>query len=73
MMGSLRGSVTLPLSTTIMKTWAAFYAAHEAKGRNLVLLDSLIAATAITHDLIVATRNTRDFPSGVKTLNPWSP
>ena len=56
-----------------MKTWAAFYAAHEAKGRNLVLLDSLIAATAITHDLIVATRNTRDFPSGVKTLNPWSP
>jgi predicted nucleic acid-binding protein len=36
------------------------------------LLDGMIAATALQHDLIVATRNTRDFQkTGVKTLNPF--
>jgi predicted nucleic acid-binding protein len=34
--------------------------------------DSLIAATALRHQLTVATRNTRDFgPLGVGTFNPW--
>jgi toxin FitB len=34
--------------------------------------DSLIAATALRHDLTVATRNTRDFDVfGVRTFNPW--
>ncbi len=35
--------------------------------------DSLIAATAFVHRLIVVTRDVRDFePMGVKLLNPWS-
>jgi toxin FitB len=35
-------------------------------------LDSLIAATALVHDFIVVTRNTRDFePMGVPCFNPW--
>ena len=34
--------------------------------------DALIAATALTHHLIVVTRNIADFqPTGVETLNPW--
>jgi predicted nucleic acid-binding protein len=34
--------------------------------------DALIAATAITHGMTVATRNTADFePTGVAVLNPW--
>jgi predicted nucleic acid-binding protein len=34
--------------------------------------DSLIAATALTHGLIVATRNRADFePMAVPVLNPW--
>jgi len=33
----------------------------------------MIAATAITHNLTVVTRNVRDFNRlGVKTLNPFS-
>lgn len=35
--------------------------------------DAWIAATALSRDLIVVTRNIRDFqPMNVKTLNPWS-
>ncbi len=36
--------------------------------------DSLIAATAAEHGLIVATRNVADFePLGVEVVNPWAP
>ncbi|MDR3475202.1 MAG: type II toxin-antitoxin system VapC family toxin [Devosia sp.] len=41
--------------------------------RTRPLNDSLIAATALVHDLIVVTRNVDDFgPMGVRLLNPWS-
>lgn len=37
------------------------------------LADSLIAATALVHDLTVVTRNVRDFkPLGVRVLDPWT-
>ena len=41
-------------------------------GRSATLYeDAMIAATALTHDLIVVTRNERDFaPFSVPTLNP---
>ncbi len=36
------------------------------------VIDALIAATALTHDLTVVTRNTLDMePSCAKLLNPW--
>ena len=35
--------------------------------------DAMIAATAMTHGMTIATRNTKDFEaSGVNLLNPWS-
>ena len=38
-----------------------------------LLADALIAATAITHHLVVVTRNARDFDLlGVETLNPFT-
>lgn len=37
-------------------------------------LDSIIAATALEHDLTLVTRNIRDFVgSGVKLIAPWNP
>ncbi len=34
--------------------------------------DAIIAATGLTHDMVVVTRNTDDFSStGVELLNPW--
>ncbi len=35
-------------------------------------MDSLIAATALTHGFTLVTRNTKDFaPMGVRCVNPW--
>jgi predicted nucleic acid-binding protein len=41
-------------------------------GRSLPVIDTLIAATAIGHGLILVTRNTRDVAStGVTIVDPW--
>lgn len=61
----------LVLDSKILKAWGKLYARHEAKGFNMGILDSLLAATALVHDLMIATRNTADFPREVKTVNPW--
>lgn len=43
-----------------------------AAGRPLPTIDSLLAATALHHELRLVTRNTRDyrFP-GLEVINPW--
>ncbi len=53
--------------------WAARFRAHaQRSGRTLDLGDALIAGTAKTHDLAIATRNVRDFDAlDVKVVNPW--
>ena len=41
-------------------------------GRPLPAVDSLLAATALQHDLTLVTRNTADFAGlGVRLINPW--
>lgn len=61
----------LPLDTEVWKVWGQLYAKHEAKGFNMGVFDSLLGATAISHQLTLATRNTGDFPKEVKMVNPW--
>ena len=61
----------LGLDTITLKAWGKLYAKHEAKGINMDVMDSLMAATALVHQLTVVTRNTGDFPTDVKTFNPW--
>jgi toxin FitB len=57
---------------TISQRWATLVVELKRKGEAVPLLDGMIAATALQHGLIVATRNTRDFQkTGVKTLNPF--
>jgi len=37
------------------------------------VIDGLLAATAMRHDLTLVTRNTKDIaPTGVAVLNPWT-
>ena len=62
----------IPWDATISQRWAALVVELKRKGETVPLLDGMIAATALQHGLIVATRNTRDFQkTGVKTLNPF--
>ena len=51
--------------------WAKLLADLRAVGKAMPIKDSLIAATALTHDLSVATLNRRDFEaSGVQLIDP---
>lgn len=52
--------------------WAELLASLRASGRTMPIKDSLIAATALVHDLTVATRNDADFEkAGVRIVNPF--
>jgi predicted nucleic acid-binding protein len=60
----------LPVDTQVADRWGRLQA---AAGRPIPAIDSLLAATALTHDLVLVTRNTRDFEGlGVSLINPWS-
>lgn len=66
------GQRILPLEAATMLLWGSLTARLEASGRSLPVIDSLIAATALQHNLILATRNVSDFsPCGVQIINPW--
>ena len=62
----------LPWDAAVSRRWARLAVELRRKGRTLPVLDSMIAATALHHDLTVATRNTRDFrKTGVKVVDPF--
>ena len=52
--------------------WGRLQGVAEQAGEKLAVMDSLIAATAAAHGLIVVTRNVRDMERcGAKVCNPW--
>ena len=57
----------LPVDTAVAQRCAALHVPNSRSDR-----DALIAATALVHDMTVATRNLSDFqPIGVAVVNPW--
>jgi predicted nucleic acid-binding protein len=63
-------SSVLPADGAVLRRWAQL--THGKTNHHLE--DALIAATALVHDLTVATRNVADFAAfGVRLVNPFSP
>ncbi|HEV8583746.1 MAG TPA: type II toxin-antitoxin system VapC family toxin [Methylomirabilota bacterium] len=53
--------------------WAELLARLRGSGRAMPIKDSLIAATALVHGLVVATRNRTDFEkASVKVVDPFA-
>ena len=53
--------------------WAELLAKLRSSGRAMPIKDSLIAVTALVHDLVVVTRNRTDFEkAGVEVVNPFT-
>jgi predicted nucleic acid-binding protein len=63
----------LPWEAETGLRWAELLASLRTAGRAMPIKDSLIAATALVHGLIVATRNRSDFEkAGVKIVDPFA-
>ncbi len=59
----------LPIDAAVADRWGRMVA---QAGRPLPAIDSLLAATALQHGLILVTRNLRDVKGlGVQVVNPW--
>jgi len=62
----------LSLSETTFIEWGKMVGKFEQKGIVRPPYDSLLEATALEHDLILVTRNVKNFQdSSVTILNPW--
>lgn len=63
----------LPWDVDTGLRWAALLADLRRSGKAMPIKDSLIAATALVHDLVVVTRNRDDFAkAGVRVFDPFS-
>ena len=63
----------LPWDSETGLRWAELLARLRSAGKAMPIKDSLVAATALVHGLIVVTRNRSDFTAaGVRMLNPFA-
>lgn len=62
----------LPLDMDTFIVWGKLASDQKRKGEPMGVTDSLIAATALRHNMVLVTRNTSDFRlASLSTFNPW--
>ncbi|MGC2324023.1 MAG: type II toxin-antitoxin system VapC family toxin [Terriglobales bacterium] len=62
----------LPIDEAVADRWGHIAARAAVARRLLPVIDGLLAATALDHNLTLVTRNTRDVAAtGVPVFNPW--
>jgi predicted nucleic acid-binding protein len=65
------GGRILPVSQSLAESWGHIAATAKQRGVTLPVVDGIIAATALEHDLTLVTHNVKDFTNlGVRRLNP---
>lgn len=63
----------LTINTDIALEWGMLSGGNAKQGRTLPVIDALLAATAIVHNLTFITRNESDFnPLPIRVINPWT-
>jgi predicted nucleic acid-binding protein len=63
----------LPVDLAVADRWGHLAGSCKAKGVTLPVIDALLAATALHHNLTLVTRNVKDVQgTGVETLDPWN-
>jgi predicted nucleic acid-binding protein len=63
----------LPWTSAVGLRWAELLAGLRVAGQSMPVKDSLIAASALYHDLTMATRNLSDFRrAGARVVDPFS-
>ena len=64
----------LPVDQDVADRWGLLAATAQRRGKPLPVIDALLAATALQHNLTVVSRNAVDFgDTPVQVLNPWQP
>jgi toxin FitB len=64
----------VPFDSAVGLRWAQLLADLRRRGRPMSIKDSLIAATALTHNLVVATLNHSDFKQArIQLIDPSQP
>ena len=62
----------MPIDSAIADRWGLLASEAKRKGKVLAVIDGLLAATALHHNLTIVSRNTSDFTGmQVQILNPW--
>lgn len=66
------GGRILPIDAAIAGRWGLLASEAKRRGRALSVIDGLLAATALDHDLAIVSRNAADFAATeVHLVNPW--
>jgi predicted nucleic acid-binding protein len=62
----------LPVDQAVADRWGWLAAEAKRRGKPLAVVDGLLAATALQHNLTLVSRNTADFHGvAVDVFNPW--
>ncbi|MFI4915692.1 MAG: type II toxin-antitoxin system VapC family toxin [Phycisphaerales bacterium JB060] len=68
------GERVVPVDDRVALAWGRLGGDQAAKGRTIPVIDGLLVATAMVHDLTLVTRNVRDVRGlGVDVIDPGAP
>lgn len=67
------GDRVLPIDSDVSDGWGRIRAQARKAGTSVPVLDALLAATSLTHNLSLVTCNETDFKhTGARVVNPWA-